>query len=79
MHLTSCNQEASLVSLISHEGTARARSPAILITTRSNEQRGAWMYSRCQRSLPKQHFHPLSSLVQTVGHFSSAALPNTST
>ena len=75
-----CTQGASLASSISHEGMvrrARARSRAIFATTRCNEQCGAWMYSRSQRWLLQPRFHPLSSLVQSLGHFLSAALTNT--
>ena len=37
------------------------------------------MYSGSQGSLFQPRFNPFSSLVQTLGEFRSAVLPNTST
>ena len=82
MHVRFCTQGASLAPSISHEGmvrTALARSRLIFATMRCNQPRGAWMHSRSQRLLLQPRFSRLSSLVQTLGHFRSAALRNTST
>ena len=82
MYLRSCTQGASLAPSISHGRmvtTARARSWAIFATMRYKEPRGAWMYSRSQRSLLQPHFHPLSYLVETLEHFRGAVLPYRST